>query len=199
VRPIRALVCAVTLLGAAGPARGQETQETVVTLDPAKTTVQFTLGATAHTVHGTFHVLTGQIHFDVTTGRAGGEIAVDARSGHTENSGRDKKMHQEVLLSEKYTEIVFVPSRVQGVLPQRGASQMQVTGTMRLLRQEHPMTLTFTVQASEGNGLDLNTAFDVPYVDWGLKNPSNFLLRVDKAVHVEVHAAGEWKTLVSGH
>jgi polyisoprenoid-binding protein YceI len=195
-RVIHALVCASALVCGAGAARGQGT---TVTLDPAKTKVQFTLGATAHTVHGSFHLLRGQIHFDVTIGKAGGEIVVDARSGDTDNSGRDKKMHEEVLQTEKYTEIVFSPSRVQGVLPQRGRSQMQVTGTMRLLGQEHPMTLAFIVETSEGNGVEVSTAFEVPYVEWGLKNPSSFLLRVDKTVHVEVHAAGEWRTVVSGH
>lgn len=166
-------------------------QETIVKLDPAKTKVQFTLGATAHTVHGTFKLKGGQIRFDPATGKAAGDISVDARSGDTDSSGRDKKMRDEVLLSEKYGDIVFVPNRVQGTISPQGSSQVQVTGKMRLQGQEHDMTLAFTVQPSAGNLIEVSTRFTVPYVEWGLKDPGNFLLRVDKSVDVEVHATGE--------
>lgn len=171
-------------------AGGVRAQETVVRLDPAKTTVQFTLGATAHTVHGTFKLKRGEIRFDPANGKAEGQVVVDARSGDTDNSGRDKRMHQEVLLSEKYSEIVFTPTRVAGAVAAEGTSQVQVTGMMQLLGREHEMTLPFTVESSKGQVVEATTHFVVPYVDWGLKNPSSFL-RVDKFVNVEVQAACE--------
>lgn len=186
-----ALVAVTAFGGGASAACAQATQETVVKLDPAKTKVQFTLGATAHTVHGTFKLKGGQIRFDPATGKAAGDIAVDARSGDTDSSGRDKKMRDEVLLSEKYGDIVFVPNRVQGAISPQGSSQVQVTGKMRLLGQEHDMTLAFTVHSSAGNLIEISTRFTVPYVEWGLKNPSSFLLRVEKSVDVEVYATGE--------
>src|SRR5713226_5726065 len=83
-------------------------------VDPARSKVSWTLSATAHTVHGTFRVKQGTLHLDTSTGRASGEIVVYATSGESGNSGRDEKMHREVLQSQKFAEIIFRPDRVDG-------------------------------------------------------------------------------------
>ena len=46
-------------------------------LDPAKTTVQFTLHSVLHTVHGKFKLKRGSISFDPDSGAAMGEIVID--------------------------------------------------------------------------------------------------------------------------
>src|SRR5277367_3681892 len=92
-------------------------------LDPSESTIEFTLGASLHTVHGTFKLKSGEIHFDPAKGTASGAIVVDALSGETSNEGRDKKMHQEILESPKFSEIVFVPARVTGTIAPQGTSQ----------------------------------------------------------------------------
>jgi polyisoprenoid-binding protein YceI len=102
-------------------------QETVVTLDPAQTRIEYALGATLHEVHGTFRLKSGVIHFDPATGKASGSIVVDATSGNSGNDGRDSKMHREILESPKYPEIVFVPAQVKGVVNAQGASQVEVS------------------------------------------------------------------------
>jgi hypothetical protein len=33
--------------------------------------------------------------------------------------------------------------------------------------------------------------FTVPYVKWGMKNPSTFVLRVNQSVDIEIQASGE--------
>ena len=89
-------------------------QQTQVTLDPAQTKVNWTLGDVLHTVHGTFKMVSGTISFDPRTGNASGEILVDARTGESGNHARDSKMQREVLESARYPEITFRPKHVSG-------------------------------------------------------------------------------------
>jgi hypothetical protein len=37
---------------------------------------------------------------------------------------------------------------------------------------------------------DATARFPVPYVDWGMKNPSALLLRVNDTVQIDIHGAG---------
>src|SRR5712671_5372391 len=89
-------------------------QQKTFTLDPAQTKVNFTVDSTLHTVHGDFRLKRGSIQFDNATGQAGGEIVVDAASGESGSDGRDKKMHKDVLESQKYAVIVFTPEHIKG-------------------------------------------------------------------------------------
>jgi len=174
-------------------------QESVFTLDPTQTKIEFTLPATAHTVHGTFKLKSGEIRFDTSSGKATGTIVVDATSGESGSDGRDKKMHQEIIESPRFTDIVFTPNHVQGTVAPEGGSQIQVSGMLRLCGQGHAMTLTFAVEHGAGNQLKIETHFSVPYVEWGLKNPSTFILRVDKSVGVDIHAVGQLAVTHANH
>jgi polyisoprenoid-binding protein YceI len=172
-------------------ASGLPAQESILTLDPAQTKIEFTLPATGHTVHGTFKLKSGQIRFDTASGKASGAIIADATSGESGSNGRDKKMHQDIIESSKFPEFVFTPEHVQGSVAPKGTSQVQVSGVFRLHGQDHGMTLTFAVEPSTEYQLKIATHFSLPYVEWGLKNPSTFILRVDKAVGVDIHTVGQ--------
>jgi polyisoprenoid-binding protein YceI len=161
----------------------------VVTVDPAATQISFTLGATMHTVHGTFQLKSGQIQWDPATGRASGAIIIDAASGNTDNSGRDKNMHTQVLESAKFPEIVFAPMLVKGTLAKQSASQVEVSGAIKLHGQDHATTLNLSVQPGPGGTLLATTQFPVPFKMWGLKDPSTFLLHVADTVNLEIHAS----------
>jgi polyisoprenoid-binding protein YceI len=167
-------------------------QESSVHLDPAQTTIEFSLDSTLHTVHGTFKLKTGHISFDPATGKASGEIVVDATSGDTDNKGRDKKMHEEILESKKYPEIVFTPQHVKGTVNPQGASQVELSGVFRIHGQDHDLTMTFSVQPPADGKIQASTHFSVPYVQWGIKSASTFLLHASETAEVEVHATGRF-------
>lgn len=165
-------------------------QRVEVHLDPSQTQIHFTLGATLHTVHGGFKLKSGSVTFDPNTGKASGEVVIDAASGNSENAGRDSKMHTTVLASARYPDIVFTPQQIQGHVALEGRTQAQIQGTIRLHGSEHAVTLPVKTQISGGKLL-ATLHFTIPYVQWGLKDPSTFILRVDKTVNIEVDLAGQ--------
>jgi len=164
-------------------------QESIVQLDPAQTKIEFSLEGNFHTVHGKFALKSSTIRFDSSTGKISGSIVVDATSGESGNNGRDKKMHREILESAKFPDIVFTPGQITGSVAAAGASKVEVAGQFRLHGQDHEVMLPIDAKA-DGQNLQIATHIEIPYVQWGLKNPSNFLLRVSDKVAVDIQATG---------
>jgi len=163
--------------------------ESAFDLDPAKTQINFTVGSTLHTVHGGFRLKRGAVQFDPATGKASGEIVIDAASGASGNGSRDKRMQKEVLESQKYPETIFIPDSIQGRLETEGESQLNLHGVFKIHGADHEMTLQLLVDALGGGRYTATSHFAIPYVEWGMKDPSNFLLKVDKKVEMEIKAA----------
>lgn len=164
-------------------------QRTDFKLDPAKTDVTFTLDASLHAVHGTFRLKAGAIELDTSSGQASGEISVDARSGVTGNTMRDRKMHKDVLESEQYPDIAFSPDRVAGAVARTGKSSVMVHGTFRIHGVDREVSVPADVELTS-NSWAAAIHFTVPYAKWGLKNPSNLFLHVSDSVAIEITAAG---------
>ena len=163
--------------------------EMVLNLDPAQSKLHWTLGTTLHTVHGTFAFKNGSLRLDLESGKASGEIVVHATSGDSGNDSRDKKMHKDVLESSQFAEIVFRPDHVDGkVLPQ-GSFVVQVHGVFTLHGSEHQLTVPVQAELTGGHWIG-SAKFSVPFIDWGLRNPSTFLLKVDHAVNIELEMKG---------
>lgn len=163
------------------------------TVDPAQSSVNWTLGSSLHTVHGTFALKRGSLRVDPATGKASGEIVVDATSGKSDNDGRDRKMHKEVLESEKFGEIIFRPDSISGKLETQGDSTVQIHGTFVLHGTQHELTVAAQANLS-GDHWTSSTNFSVPFIGWGLKNPSTWLLKVDHSVTVELGLKGTVQT-----
>jgi polyisoprenoid-binding protein YceI len=159
-------------------------------IDPAQTKVEFTLGDVLHTVHGAFALKRGDLKFDPSSGRASGELVVDAASGDSGSSGRDRRMHQNLLESAKYPEIVFRPDRVAGKIAAEGTSRIQLHGTFTIHGADHELTMPVQVQAANGK-YEATAAFVVPYVKWGMKNPSTLFLRVSDHVEITIHTVAQ--------
>jgi polyisoprenoid-binding protein YceI len=164
-------------------------QESTIQIDPAQTKIEFSLGGTMHTVHGKFALKSGAIRFDPSTGKVDGLLIVDSTSGDSGNTSRDVRMHREILESAKFPEIIFTPVQITGVVALEGFSKVEVSGRFRLHGQDHDVTLPVEVK-SDGKNLQIATHIEIPYVQWGLKNPSNFFLRVSDVVVIDIHAAG---------
>lgn len=177
---------AVATLFAIPPARAEER---ILELDPASTLVHFSVGATGHDVHGTFHVAAGNVRFDPTTGVAGGEIRVDALSGETGNGSRDKTLREDVLETGSFPLFVFTPEKLVGTLPESGEASLELRGTVQLHGASHPLALPARVRR-DGDRVTLAADFPIPYVEWGLHNPSFLFLRVDDVVQVHLEGQG---------
>jgi hypothetical protein len=190
-----ALFAFAVLLSAAAAHRPPQTgasvaaKEIVLSIDPAQSTVHYTVSSSLHTVRGTFAVKRGMLRFDPATSKAAGEIVVDATSGQSGNNSRDKKMHKEVLESDRFTDIVFRPDRVEGAVQPEGTSNAQLHGAFVLHGSEHELTVPVRAEL-KSNQWKGTANFSVPYNDWGLKNPGNFLLKVDHTVSIELDMAG---------
>lgn len=175
----------VLLLSQRAAAGGRDSNLVTIKLDPAKTMIRWTLKDVLHTVSGTFKLQRGFVRFDMSTGRAEGLVEVDARSGASGSSARDGHMHKYVLESRKYPVISFRPERVYGKLSSSSPQVITIDGIFQIHGQDHPLQIHLNVHP-DGTFYEATTDFTVPYVAWGMKDPSNFLLHVSKEVNIDV-------------
>jgi polyisoprenoid-binding protein YceI len=155
--------------------------------DPAVTAIHWTLNTNTHTVHGTFKLKNGSISIDPATGNASGLIVIDATSGESGDSSRDSRMHNVVLNSAQYPVITFRPAHVEGKVDLSAPGTITVDGVMNLHGQDHPMQMTVNLRPKDA-AFASETHFTIPYVSWGLKDPSMFMFRVDKQVAIDIDA-----------
>jgi hypothetical protein len=98
-------------------------------------------------------------------------------------------MHKEILESERYPDATFIPDRITGTLASQGESEIDVHGVFQFHGASHELTLHLLVQ-NENRQIRATTDFEIPYIKWGLKNPSTFVLRVSDKVQMHIEAFG---------
>jgi polyisoprenoid-binding protein YceI len=179
----------LALIFAGATMAGANAGELRIEVDPTRTTIAFTLKATLHSVEGSARLDSGWLAIDPLTGTAEGEIVIDATSAETGHHKRDEKMHTEVLLSALHPRIVVRALRLEGELERTSASELTVVAEIELAGDRHELRLPLAVEVAADTFV-ARSEFTVPYVSWGLADPSTFVLRVAKEVVVIVEAAG---------
>jgi polyisoprenoid-binding protein YceI len=195
--PVRSVRLSLLVLAACAFAPGVFAQQPGnvigVHFSPAQTHIQWNVKTTLHTVYGTFDLKGGLVTIDTSTGEAQGELVVELASGksgdanHKDSKDRDQKMQNDVLNSAQYPEAIFHPTRVTGSLKPGSKQQVSIEGTFTIHGADHPLILHGTIERHASDA-KANLTFTIPYVDWGMKNPGKFPLRVASTVDVTVDA-----------
>ncbi len=168
-------------------------QHTQVRLDTQVTKVNFTLGDVLHTVHGTFQLTKGELWLDPTSCKAGGTLIVNGASGDSGSHARDSRMSRNILEASLYPQITFTPDRIDGRVDLSGHSEFKLHGVFTIHGVSHELTMNVKANI-DGPRLTATADFSVPYVQWGMKNPSTLFLRVNDAVPIEIDAVGAIST-----
>jgi polyisoprenoid-binding protein YceI len=165
-------------------------QHQTFVVDPNASEVKMTLKTTHELVSGTFHVQSGSIEFDQGDPKMSGLITVLSGSGKTGNDSRDKKMNKDILKVEQHATVSFEPKTYAGIIAPSGDSTIQVTGIFTLLGTPHQITVPTLIHL-DGNSAAARAHFVVPYVQWGLKNPSFLIWKADNDVAIDLSLVGK--------
>ena len=164
-------------------------QHQTLSVIPDASEVKISLNTTHEVVNGTFHVQSGSIDFDRTASHISGMVVVAAGSGKTGNDSRDKKMNKDILKAKQFATVSFAPKAYTGTIAATGDSTIQVTGVFTLLGSPHDLTIPMQIHLDGSNGT-ARGHFIVPYVRWGLKNPSFLIWKAKNDVAVELNLVG---------
>jgi polyisoprenoid-binding protein YceI len=167
-----------------------QAQHRTFSVAPDASQVAFALGGSGHHVNGTFHVQSGSIDFDASAKTISGSVVVAAGSGNSSDASRDKKMNSDILDVAHFAEVTFVPKSYQGSIAPTGDSSIQVTGVFTLHGTPHDLTVPMQIHI-DGTSITAKGSFTVPYVQWGLKDPSVFILKVAKEVGIDLTLVGK--------
>ena len=165
-------------------------QHQTFAVNPDSSEVRMKLNTTHEVVNGTFHVQSGAIDFDRSASRISGIVIVAAGSGKTGNDSRDKKMNKDILKAEQFASVSFSPKTYTGIITASGDSTIQVSGVFTLLGTAHDLTIPMRIHV-DGSKATAKGEFVVPYVQWGLKNPSFLIWKAENNVVIDLNLVGQ--------
>jgi polyisoprenoid-binding protein YceI len=165
-------------------------QHQTFAVNPDASEVKMTLNTTHEVVNGTFHIQSGSIEFDRSAPKMSGSVAVLAGSGKTGNDSRDKKMSKDILKVDQYTTVSFAPKTYTGTIARSGDSTIQVSGVFTLVGNPHDLTIPMQIHM-DGSKATVRAQFVLPYVQWGLKNPSFMFWKAENDVAIDLNLVGQ--------
>jgi polyisoprenoid-binding protein YceI len=148
------------------------------------------VNTTHEVVNGTFHVQSGSINFDRTASNISGTVIVAAGSSKTGNDSRDKKMNKDILKVDQFATVSFASKAYNGTIAASGDSTIQVSGVFTLLGTVHDLTIPMQIHI-DGSKATAKGQFVVPYVQWGLKNPSFLIWKAENNVGIDLNLVGQ--------
>jgi hypothetical protein len=165
-------------------------QHQTFVVNPDSSQVKMTLNTTREIVNGTFHVQSGSIEFDRGTPDMSGSVVILAGSGKTGNDSRDKRMYKEILQVQQHAAVSFEPKTYTGSIAPSGDSNLSVAGIFTLLGTPHQITIPIAIHI-EGTAATAKAHFVVPYIQWGLKDPSFLIWKAEKDVAIDLVLTGQ--------
>ena len=165
-------------------------QHQTFAVNPDASEVKMKLNTTHEVVNGTFHVQSGSINFDRTAAYISGTVSVAAGTGKTGNDSRDKKMNKDILKVDQFATVSFAPKAYTGTIAASGDSTIQVSGVFTLLGTPHDLTIPMQIHV-DGSKATVRAQFVVPYVHWGLKNPSFLIWKAENDVAIDLNLVGK--------
>jgi polyisoprenoid-binding protein YceI len=161
-------------------------------IDPAVSEAGFELKATMHTVHGSTKNVTGEVRVEPEPGGAlklSGKIEIGAASIATGNDKRDATLHSKSLLVDSFPVLLFEPERFtpSGPAGADGSTPGSLTGRFTLRGKTKPLTID-AVLAPKGNRIVASGTFDVAWAEFGIPDPSFFVVRIADTAHARFRA-----------
>src|SRR6185312_9711109 len=117
-------------------------------------------------------------------------MLVELDTGTRGAAKRDQMMNTQGLDSATYPEAIFPPEKLQGTLQPGGSSRLVVNGTFTLHSKDHPLQVILQAQMNGATAVQATAQFVVPYVSWGMKDPSTATQHFAHEVRVSVTAKG---------
>ena len=99
-------------------------------------------------------------------------------------------MNKDILKAEQFASVSFSPKTYTGIITASGDSTIQVSGVFTLLGTAHDLTIPMRIHV-DGSKATAKGEFVVPYVQWGLKNPSFLIWKAENNVVIDLNLVGQ--------
>ncbi len=98
-------------------------------------------------------------------------------------------MNKDILKVDHFATVSFAPKSYSGTVAASGDSTIQVSGVFTLLGTDHELTIPMQIHI-DGSKATAKGQFVVPYVRWGLKNPSFLIWKAENDVAIDLTLVG---------